>query len=129
MSSLLRSIALRGFAMTAMFAAGPAIAAPYCMAIQGLTTQCLYVDANQCRIDAARHAGSCVANPAEITLPEAGNFPYCIVGAGYATCKFIDQGSCETEAKRRGGACVQSFAASGKNSAPDPYRDRYVTGR
>lgn len=122
-------MAVRGFATAAMFAAGPAMAAPYCVAIQGLTTQCLYVDANECRIEAGRHGGSCVTNPAEVTLPQATNFPYCVTGAGYAECKFIDQGSCNAEAAQRGGACVQSFAATGKNSPPDPYRDLYVTGR
>lgn len=117
-----------GIAAVAMLAS-PAAAAPYCVNLQGITAQCLYFDANQCRAQARRAGGSCAVNPAELTLPAGGSYPYCLTGPGYTSCKFADRGSCEAEAGRQRATCVESFAAGAASAPPDPYRDLYVTGR
>ena len=120
---LRRSVA--GLALVAT----PAVAAPYCINIQGITAQCLYFDANECRIQANRAGGSCDVNPTEVTLPAGGTYPYCVVGAGFSSCKFVDRGSCETEARRLKANCAQSYATGPASAPPDPYRDLFVTGR
>ena len=128
MRSTIRSwIRAGGIAVTLLVT--PAMSAPYCIELQGITSQCLYVDANSCRLRAQQLGGSCSVNPAEITLPSVGAFPYCISGPGYASCKFADRGSCEAEASRVGASCVESFAAAAASAPPDPYRDLFVTGR
>ena len=127
MKTVLAAWLRRGVAGLALVAT-PAVAAPYCINIQGITEQCLYFDANECRIQAQRAGGSCDVNPTEVTLPSAGTYPYCVVGAGYSACKFVDRGSCDAEARRLKANCVQSFTASA-SAPPDPYRDLFVTGR
>lgn len=117
-----------GAVALAMFAA-PAVAAPYCVSVQGIPAQCLYFDANQCRTQAQRSGGSCAVNPVEVTLPAGGTFPYCLSGPGYASCRFADRGSCEAEAARQRLSCVESFATGAASAPPDPYRDLFVTGR
>lgn len=107
----------------------PAAAAPYCVQLQGMAAQCLYVDGNECRQRAQQLGGSCGVNPAELSLPTGGQFPYCISGAGYSSCKFADRGSCEAEARNLRATCVESFANGPKSAPPDPYRDLFVTGR
>ncbi len=110
--------------------AGPAGAAPYCVAQQGITNQCLYFDPAECKLRASQLGGSCAANPTELSLPTTNpTFPYCVSGPGYSACKFADRGACEAEAARLGVGCVEGSAPAAANAAPDPYRDLFVTGR
>lgn len=120
---------LKGAAAAVALFAAPAMAAPYCVNIQGITPQCLYFDAHQCRTQAQRSGGSCAINPTEVTLPSGGTYPYCVTGPGYTSCKFVDRGSCEAEAGRQRASCVESFSAGAASAPPDPYRDLFVTGR
>jgi len=98
--------------------AGPAAAAPYCVASQGVPAQCIHHDVAQCRADARRMKGVCSLNPAEVTL--AGGENFCVVRNGPAVqCLYPDRRSCERTAGREGGICVD---ARGGAIRPDPDR-------
>ena len=117
-----------GMVAATMFA-GPAGAAPYCVAQQGIPNQCLFFDPGECKLRAQQLGGSCAANTAELPVASASpTFPYCVTGPGYSACKFADRGACEAEAARMGVACVEGTAIA-TGAPPDPYRDLFVTGR
>jgi hypothetical protein len=100
-----------------------ALAAPFCLETQTVPPQCIYFDANDCRLEANHQRGACVVNPQEVGLvPNVG--AYCIVTSGGASsCTYQDAGSCSREAVRQGGVCVAApVAAAGP--APNPFQSR-----
>lgn len=109
-----------GWAIILTGAAGPALAAPFCIENQAMTPQCNYYDAAECQNDAARQGGVCSANPQQLTLqPGIGQF--CLATSGGASfCIYPDRGSCMAEAARQHGACTAApNVAPGRS--PDPY--------
>ena len=99
-----------------------AFAAPYCVAVQGLPDQCMYVDGQECQKRATQLGGVCQSNPADI-VAQSGPGRCCLVIGGQATyCIFPDRTSCQEEATRRHSACVQ--AATPPQIAVDPFAIR-----
>lgn len=85
-----------------------ALAAPFCVVIQGITPQCEYFDARECWRRGVQLGGVCSANPSEITLPKASG-RFCFVDSSRAAqCIYPDRGACNRDAARQGGACVDS---------------------
>lgn len=100
-----------------------AIAAPYCVHTLSVPPQCIYDDPNECRVRANQLNGYCIANPQD-TKVQAGIGQYCLLVAGGApSCVFTDQGLCQQEATRQRGACITAPQATGRNLAPNPYRN------
>ena len=109
--------------LAAVLVAGQAAAAPFCVQVEGLPLQCLFVDPGQCRQEADRQGGICAANPAEFTTP-AGGMPFCTVESGnVSTCMYPDRASCDTEGRQRGGACIEAVPAK-PPIQPNPYQIR-----
>jgi hypothetical protein len=107
----------------AAFPAPAALAAPFCLELQSVPPQCIYFDANDCRVEANHQHGACVANPQEVGLvPSVG--AYCIVTSGGASsCTYQDAVSCSREAVHQGGVCVTApVAAAG--TTPNPLQSR-----
>jgi hypothetical protein len=99
-----------------------ALAAPYCVTVQGLPDQCVYVDGQECQKRAVQLGGVCTSNPGDI-LVQSGPGQFCLVVGGQATlCIFPDRNSCQEEASRRKTACVQ--AGTPAQQAVDPFAIR-----
>jgi len=97
-----------------------ALAAPFCIENQALSPQCMYYDANQCRLDAQRQGAICSANPKEVRLTR-GVGQYCVVTSELVSlCVYGDREPCEADARRQNGTCTNApqIAPVG---APDPY--------
>jgi hypothetical protein len=115
---------MRGIALLLVGLTIPQLAygSPYCVAVQGLPDQCIYVDGQECQKRAIQLGGVCKSNPADI-LAQSGPGQFCLVIGGQATmCIFPDRNSCQEEASRRKSACVQ--AASPPQEAVDPFAIR-----
>lgn len=85
-----------------------ALAAPYCVNIQGMPSECYYDDANLCRERASEVSGLCKINPGEIELP-SGYGNYCLVASGgIISCIYQDFDSCERVAINNNGICTFS---------------------
>jgi hypothetical protein len=81
-------------------------AAPFCLAKQQLTPQCIFYDPNECNAIAIDEEGVCVTNPVEFTM-RAGMYPFCVVDTNrYVECIYADRPSCVDAALERGGVCV-----------------------
>jgi hypothetical protein len=107
----------------AMFLALPigAIAAPFCLVIQGATPECIYTDGVTCSNEASRQNGACDVNPAEVTRPTTRVGDYCVVlPAGASRCGYADGNECSRDALIQKGACVQG-ADSRTTRIPDAY--------
>jgi hypothetical protein len=99
-----------------------AVAAPYCVAVQGLPDQCIFVDGQLCEARASQLGGVCKSNPDDI-VAQSGPGQFCLVIGGQATlCIFPDRNSCQEEAIRRHSACVH--AAAPPQQAVDPFAIR-----
>lgn len=99
-----------------------AFAAPYCVSVQGLPDQCMYVDGQECQKRAVQLGGVCKSNPADI-VAQSGPGQFCLVIGGQSTlCIFPDRNSCQAEASRRNTACVQT--APPPQEAVDPFAIR-----
>lgn len=93
-------------------------AAPFCVQGQGMTPQCHYVDAVQCRKRAEEIRGLCVANPEELILSR-GTGKYCMVDSSKnSMCSYVDRTSCAIDALRNQGVCLENTASTVQ---PDPY--------
>lgn len=103
-------------------AAPAAQASPYCLDLEGVPLQCLYVDPGQCAQEAARLGGRCNVNPAELKTPP-GPGQFCVVEAvGAIACIYADRASCEDDSTRRGTACIPATPApTALKPAPDPF--------
>jgi hypothetical protein len=98
----------------------PAMAAPFCLANQIIPPQCIYYDAHQCQVEAAKQNAECRANPAELHLT-AGYGKYCVVTSGGASnCNYTDVTSCGREASRQNGTCVEG-TESRPGQGPNPF--------
>lgn len=114
---------LAGLLALAAFSAPAALAAPFCLELQAVPPECVFFDANACRVEANHQHGACVVNPLEVQLgPSVG--AYCIVTSGQATsCTFQDAVSCAREAVHQGGVCVTAPPATA-GSAPNASQPR-----
>lgn len=109
-----------GMAMLAVLGA-PASghAALYCVEAIGITPQCLYDDARQCRQQAQLASGTCMANPAAITATIGGE-RFCVVGFnGLARCIFMDVSNCQKEALLDNSVCMRNTQ---QQNEKNPYR-------
>ena len=96
-----------------------AAAAPFCLEARGLTPQCIYYDAAECRKRSFQLAGVCTANLNELTLP-AGTGVFCLVNSNRVTqCIYRDRASCENVAGKMNAVCIDNATVG---TQPDPYR-------
>jgi hypothetical protein len=87
----------------------PAQAAPYCLQVVGIPSQCLYADVVQCRRDAERQHGTCGLNAREVPLPKVPGARFCLVMNGpVLQCSYVDRRTCDAEASRRSAICADS---------------------
>ncbi len=106
-------------ALGAAYSAG-AVAAPFCVDVTGLPQQCLFVDPNSCRAEAARQHGQCVANANELQTPPR-SLAFCMVTAGNAmSCTYPDRADCDRDAAQLKGVCIQSNNADTTIPGPAP---------
>jgi hypothetical protein len=104
---------LSSAACLAFFLAGvaprPANAAPFCTQVTGITPECMYVDATECRARAAQLKGRCVVNPADYHIV-TGNARYCLVTSDRVSlCTYEDYQSCDHDAGQTGqAACLDN---------------------
>jgi hypothetical protein len=107
----------------------PAAAAPFCVQVEGIPKQCMYVDPHDCALRARQLGGSCVAN-ADSFPARAGPFQYCVVDSSLIPlCIFPDVVSCGVDAERRHGACIQSEPPPVPAAQPAPGHDPFSTVR
>jgi hypothetical protein len=98
-----------------------AMAAPFCLAVPGGTPQCIYVDGNQCQVQANRQNGACLPNPAESAVPTSRVGEFCmILPIGYTHCGYADGIACAQDAQRQHGICTKS-AGTLPQQVPDPF--------
>jgi hypothetical protein len=98
-----------------------AVAAPFCLQIEGTAPQCMYVDGNQCQRDATRQNGACVPNPANWKAPTSRVGEYCmILPIGLTHCGYADGIACSQDALKQHGVCTKS-AGTLPQQVPDPY--------
>ncbi len=101
----------------------PAMASPFCVAVQGLPDQCIFADGASCQRRASQLNGVCIANSLEVT-PAPGPGQFCLVIGNQAMqCVYPDRVSCEADAARRHTACVQTTGQPG-SSTIDPFAIR-----
>jgi len=106
-----------------------AMAAPFCVDVTGLPQQCLYVDPNQCRTEAARQGGQCIANVNEVKTPSRAQ-AFCLVTAGNAmSCTYPDRADCDRDSVRLKGACIPSNSSDPTIPSPAPGVDEYQVTR
>jgi hypothetical protein len=102
--------------------AAPAVAAPFCVTVQGLPDQCVYVDGAECQQRAFQLGGVCTANAKEITTPP-GPGSFCLAAGGHVVaCNYVDRESCQQDAARQHTACIPATAPP--NAAVDPFAVR-----
>ncbi|HEY4041242.1 MAG TPA: hypothetical protein VGM32_05270 [Rhodopila sp.] len=98
-----------------------AIAAPFCLGIQGAPPQCIYVDGNECAADAARQNGACVPNPANPPPSRSRMGEYCmILPIGFTHCGYADGNACAQDALKQHGVCTKSEGTL-PQQVPDPF--------
>ena len=96
-------------------------AAPFCVVVQGLPDECVYVDAAECSSRAARLHGRCGLNPAAPAPLREGHEAYCLVQSSVAlSCLYADIAACEHDGNRSNGACVE--APKAMPGATDPFQ-------
>jgi hypothetical protein len=94
------------FILGLLWWAGDAMAAPFCADAQGVSAECYYYDATQCRDRGREIGGGCRVNRDEIELPE-GYGGYCMVtGALVVSCIYPDLIGCERDARQNNGVCA-----------------------
>ncbi len=92
----------------ATFWAAPCRAAPFCVEVPGLFSQCIYFDAVECQRRAFQLSGVCNANPKELVLP-VGTGKFCLVGQNRESqCVYSDRNTCQSAATALGGVCVDN---------------------
>jgi hypothetical protein len=98
------------------------LAAPFCVSVQGLPDQCIYVDGSECQSRATQLGGVCIANAAAI-VRQFGTSQFCIVTeTGTALCAYADRNSCTADALRRHDACIEAVRPG--NNTIDPFAIR-----
>jgi hypothetical protein len=95
-------------------------AAPFCIESQGLSPQCIYYDADNCRREANRQGAICSANKDEVRLTtNVGQ--YCLVTSQQVSlCIYSDRGTCSADTERQHGTCTNAPTVA-PSAAPDPY--------
>lgn len=94
-------------------------AAPLCVVAQGMTPQCYYYDAQQCRQAAQKVSGVCSSNPDEPAMAQ-GNSVYCKFRADkISECIYDDYNMCNRDARREGAVCVRNQR---KYVPPEPFQ-------
>lgn len=82
-------------------------AAPFCVVTPEMKNFCYYYDPKLCREEARRLAGICMANRAEVKIPEHTSGQFCVVLASkQVQCVYHSYRQCETEALRQNGICI-----------------------
>ncbi len=98
----------------------PAGAAPFCIAQQGMTPQCMYYDARDCEREAKRQNMYCSANAKELKV-RTGTGQYCLVtSVGTSLCVYPDRTTCSNDATRQHGICTDAIKIAPART-PDPY--------
>jgi hypothetical protein len=98
-----------------------AMAAPFCLVVPGGTPQCIYVDGNECRVEATRQNGECAPNLEAVRLPTSRIGEFCmILPIGYTQCGYADGIACSQDAIKQHGVCTKS-AGTLPQQVPDPY--------
>ncbi len=102
----------------------PVSAAPFCVSSHGLTSECLYYDADQCRRRAQESSGLCSVNRAEVKFPR-GAGTVCLIGiGGIAECIYPDVEACEKTAKKNKAICALN-SSERSLLAPVQYNQNY----
>ena len=115
-------------AFSAAYSVG-ALASPFCVDVTGLPQQCYYADPNQCRVEATRQGGQCIANANEVSTPPRSQ-AFCLITAGNAmSCTYPDRADCDRDSRRIGGACVPTNSYDPLIPAPAPGVDEYQVKR
>lgn len=97
-----------------------AIAAPFCVTVQGVPPDCIYDDTNACKLRAAQLSGVCTVNTHEITS-HVGEEKFCSVDSTRVPqCMFVDRTACEN-AQNNGAVCVNNTFAKGYDDQIDPF--------
>ena len=103
----------------------PAVAAPFCVTVQGLPDQCIYVDGAECQKRAQQLGGVCNANAKEISTPP-GPGAFCLAAGGHViSCNYADRQSCLNDAMRQHTACIQATAPPSVSVNPFAVRRPY----
>ena len=104
----------------ATLSGGSAIAAPFCLPVDDITSLCIYDDAAACGARAIATRRSCLINPAEIKIP-AGAQPYCSIDSARSIqCIYTSFDSCFANLRPGTGFCFPS--TSPLESLPEPDR-------
>lgn len=94
-------------------------AAPFCVETHGMSAECHYYDANQCRRRATELSGLCTANKKEVRFP-SGSGSYCLVISGNVIqCLYGDSSTCNREAQKNNAICIRNPR---RRSPADPFR-------
>lgn len=89
-----------------LLAASPAAASTFCLTLSGMTPQCEYEDAAQCRSRAAQLNAECTVS-ADAVYSITGSGDFCVMHSSRtALCAYPDRHACEVEASRSGGLCT-----------------------
>jgi hypothetical protein len=113
------------WAATWLLLAAPAVGAPFCVTVQGLPDQCVYVDGAECQRRALQLGGICSANAKEIKTPP-GPGAFCLAAGGQAVaCNYVDRQSCQEDALRQHTACIQATAPPSVSVDPFAVRRPY----
>jgi hypothetical protein len=101
-----------------MLLAVPAAASPFCVQVQGLPNQCIYVDGAECQRRAGQMGGICIANEKEIKTPP-GPGTFCLAAGGHVVaCNYADRQSCNNDAARQHTACIPATTPPGVSVDP-----------
>ncbi len=107
---------------TWLLLAAPAVAAPFCVEVQGLPPQCIYVDGAECQQRANQLGGICGANAKEVKTPP-GPGSFCLAAGGrVVACNYADRQTCFEDAARQHTACIE--ATEPPSVAVDPFAVR-----
>lgn len=120
----LRSLAARlaclGFALLLPpLAISAAAAAPFCLPVPGGKPLCMYDDAAACDVRAQQLRQSCSVNPAEITVPTAGE-AYCSIDSErIMQCIYSSFNACRANIRNDSAFCFARGNNGGAQTEPD----------
>jgi hypothetical protein len=98
-----------------------AAAAPYCVSAVGGPRRCIFVDPNECRVEADRIDGACTYQGASL-VTRVGTKPFCLSAApGVLLCIHDDRVTCNEDAALHKGVCVPAPPAPGAPRQVDPF--------
>lgn len=97
-----------------------AIAAPFCVKVQGIREDCIYDDTSSCKTRAAQLSGICIVNTSEITMA-TGREKFCLVDSSrMPQCVYADRSGCEA-AQRNESVCIINTFHKDNEEQADPF--------